>query len=414
MGANTNDKGNKRQRGESYGEKVKASKVRKESTATDAKPRKPARKAAPKPQFTKEIIKQDLKENLAEAEYIIEDGLRKIKPYFFKHQTFAKGRWVGRSILDVFSHEFRDRSAEYYRKAIDEGKITINQEKVQPSTRIGENAFISHYSPRDEPSIAAKPIKIIEQDENILVVDKPASIPVHPTGRYSLNTLTNILKKEKDLTALYPVNRLDRLTSGIVILALTRGKAQEMETLMQNREMYKEYVCQVIGEFPEGEITVDEKIETISHKLGINAVTPKGKECKTTFERIHFNGKTSLVRCKPETGRTHQIRVHLQYLGHPIANDPIYANKEMWGPELGEDGLGEEALQLVLNKFEEKGKLEESNDSLKKCPDCDFPESEEPKPEEMCIWLHALKYQCQDWTYETEMPAWARELNGDF
>ncbi|ORY00915.1 pseudouridine synthase [Basidiobolus meristosporus CBS 931.73] len=340
-------------------------------------------------------------------------GLRKIKPYFFKHQTFAKGRWVGKSILDAFSQEFRDRTPEYYRKAIEEGRITINQEKVQPSTRIGENAFISHYSHRHEPAITAAPIKIIEQDENILVVDKPASIPVHPTGRYSLNTLINILKKEKGFSNLYPVNRLDRLTSGIVILALTKGKAQELEALMHDRKMSKEYVCQVTGEFPKEEITVTERIETVSHKLGLNIVSPKGKECKTTFERMHYNGKTSLVRCKPETGRTHQIRVHLQYLGYPIANDPVYADESIWGPELGKGGVSKEQLEQVLAKLEEKGSEEDSSGKLQKCPDCDFFESEDPKPEELCIWLHALKYQCQDWTYETEMPAWAHELNGD-
>lgn len=77
---------------------------------------------------------------------------------------------------------------------------------------------------------------------------------------------------------------------------------------MANRTVEKTYVARVVGEFPEGEIVCCEPIETISHKLSINMVSPNGKECKTNFKKLSFNGRTSLVECRPETGRTHQIR----------------------------------------------------------------------------------------------------------
>lgn len=82
---------------------------------------------------------------------------------------------------------------------------------------------------------------------------------------------------------------------------------------------------------------MDQPIETISHKIGICIVSPKGKPSKTFFERLNYNGKSSTVLCKPMTGRMHQIRVHLQYLGYPIKNDNFY-NSYSFGPSKGKGG----------------------------------------------------------------------------
>lgn len=82
---------------------------------------------------------------------------------------------------------------------------------------------------------------------------------------------------------------------------------------------------------------MDQPIETISHKIGICIVSPKGKASKTLFERLNYNNKSSTVLCKPETGRMHQIRVHLQYLGYPITNDSFY-NSPSFGPNKGKGG----------------------------------------------------------------------------
>lgn len=84
-------------------------------------------------------------------------------------------------------------------------------------------------------------------------------------------------------------------------------------------------------------MTCEEPILVVSYKVGVCRVDPKGKLCKTVFQRLSYNGKTSVVRCFPYTGRTHQIRVHLQFLGHPIVNDPIY-NTDAWGPARGKGG----------------------------------------------------------------------------
>lgn len=112
-------------------------------------------------------------------------------------------------------------------------------------------------------------------------------------------------------------------------------------------QVHKQYVCRVEGEFPEEEVVCSEPIEVVSYKIGVCKVSEKGKDCVTRFKRLSYNGKSSVVLCKPQTGRMHQIRVHLQYLGYPVVNDPLY-NHVVFGPEKGKGGnIGKTDQELV-------------------------------------------------------------------
>lgn len=125
-------------------------------------------------------------------------------------------------------------------------------------------------------------------------------------------------------------------------------------------QLEKEYVCRVEGEFPDGEVLCEEPILVVSFKVGLCRVDPKGKECRTVFQKLSYNGHSSMVRCFPLTGRTHQIRVHLQFLGFPILNDPIYGSSA-WGPNRGKGGLmnmsDEELLEALLQEHRSKESL---------------------------------------------------------
>lgn len=114
------------------------------------------------------------------------------------------------------------------------------------------------------------------------------------------------------------------------------------------------------GEFPESEVVCEEPILVVSFKVGLCKVDPKGKECRTVFQRLSYNGRSSVVRCLPLTGRTHQIRVHLQYLGFPILNDPIYGSSA-WGPNRAKGGLvdmsNEEILEALIDEHRSKESL---------------------------------------------------------
>ena len=126
------------------------------------------------------------------------------------------------------------------------------------------------------------------------------------------------MAKELGLKNLHTVHRLDRLTSGLLLFARNPSKAKEMAQQIRSRVVQKEYFCRVEGNFPNESITCQEPIEIASEKIGVCIVSSKGKDCTTSFQKLGYNGQTSLVLCKPKTGRMHQIRVHLQFLGHPI------------------------------------------------------------------------------------------------
>ncbi|XP_041827403.1 RNA pseudouridylate synthase domain-containing protein 2 [Melanotaenia boesemani] len=309
-------------------------------------------------------------EHFSETSYYFEGGLRKVYPYFFDFKTYCKGRWVGKRLLEVFEKEFRAESIEYYQKATREGRIRLNDTPVEDlSVVLKNNDHMRNTVHRHEPPVAATPLEVLVDDGEVLVVDKPASIPVHPCGRFRHNTVIFILGKERGISELHTVHRLDRLTSGVLLFARTLETSKKLDQLVRDRQLEKEYVCRVEGEFPEGELICEEPILVVSFKIGLCRVHPKGKECRTVFQRLSFNGKTSVVRCLPLTGRTHQIRVHLQYLGFPILNDPIYGSSA-WGPHRGKGGLVGKSDEDLLQALVEEHRSQENLLLLDIMDDC--------------------------------------------
>ncbi|KAF9262670.1 pseudouridine synthase [Marasmius fiardii PR-910] len=269
-------------------------------------------------------------------------GLKKIPPYWYPYTTYAKERWLGREILEVVSTEFRDRSMEYYRYALESGVTTINGEVAKPDTVIQNGDRIENVVHRHEPPVTSTPVKVLLQDKEreFLIVDKPGSIPVHASGRYYRNTLVAILMHDFGYEKVYTVNRLDRLTSGLMIIPTSASCARKLTSEFVAGTVRKEYVARCIGRFPR-EVTCEEPLLTVDRQMGLNIVHPEGKPAKTIFTLVRYdaNTDTSVVLCKPLTGRSHQIRVHLQYLGHPIANDPVYSELRIWGENLGKGGV---------------------------------------------------------------------------
>ncbi|XP_070973292.1 pseudouridylate synthase RPUSD2 [Oncorhynchus clarkii lewisi] len=300
------------------------------------------------------------KEHFDETTYYFEGGLRKVRPYYFDFKTYCKGRWIGKSLLEVFSSEFRAEPLEYYVMASKLGRIRLNETPMDDlSVTLRNNDFLRNTVHRHEPPVVGRPLEILEDNGEVLVVDKPASMPVHPCGRFRHNTVIFILGKERGICGLHTVHRLDRLTSGVLLFARTLEVSQKLDVLVRDRQLEKEYVCRVEGEFPEGEIICEEPILVVSFKVGLCRVHPKGKDCRTVFQRLSWNGHSSVVRCLPLTGRTHQIRVHLQFLGYPILNDPVYGSSA-WGPQRAKGGLMGMSDDELLKAILEEHRLKES------------------------------------------------------
>jgi RluA family pseudouridine synthase len=195
---------------------------------------------------------------------------------------------------------------------------------------------------RHEPPVSNDPVLVlhVDKEREFVVVSKPGSLPVHAAGRYFQHTLLEILKRDHGINA-YAVNRLDRLTSGLMILALSGPASRDLAEEFKEGKVGKEYIARVRGKFPEEQITVDQPLLTVDRQMGLVIVAPQGKESQTVFTRMSYDAERdqSVVHCRPLTGRTHQIRVHLQWLGYPIANDPLYAQSAVWGLNCGKGGV---------------------------------------------------------------------------
>ncbi|NXD17017.1 RUSD2 protein, partial [Nothocercus nigrocapillus] len=303
-------------------------------------------------------------EHFAETSCYVEGGLRKVRPYYFDFRTYCKGRWVGRSLAHVLGAEFRARPLAAFRAAARAGRLLLNEEPVRDlDTVLKNNDLLRNTVHRHEPPVTAQPIQILVENDEVVVVDKPSSLPVHPCGRFRHNTVIFILGKEHNLKELHTIHRLDRMTSGVLMFAKTAEVSKRIDEQVRQRQLEKEYVCRVVGEFPENEVVCEEPILVVSYKVGVCRVDPKGKSCKTIFQRLSYNGETSVVRCLPYTGRTHQIRVHLQYLGYPIVNDPIY-NMKAWGPERGKGGKIDKTDDELLEALVEEHRSKQSLDVL--------------------------------------------------
>ncbi|KAI9890079.1 MAG: hypothetical protein M1814_004478 [Vezdaea aestivalis] len=392
--------------------------------------------------------------------YHFDGGLRRVEPYHFTYVTHCKQRWRGRELLDIFASEFRDRPYEYYKKAIENGDISVNGIPVTNTATVIDNGdTISHTMHRHEPPVTAQEIGIVYEDEELIVINKPPGMPVHAAGRYNFNSVLEIMRAQRWQGWLsFPCNRLDRLTGGIMFIAKNGKSAEMISNQIRGRAVKKEYVARVIGEFPEGDVICEEPMLAISPKLGLNRVRANGKDAKTVFKRLAYYpprgdssvisseenlgvenaaaekaGGYSIVRCLPLTGRTHQLRVHLQFLGHPIANDPIYANQRVFGPLLGFQDDTDTADEDIISRLSRMGKdqvaeavayHDEMVDDYNKrkaekmtgeiCDVCATPLYSDPGMHELGIYLHARKYAHEDgsWSYETNLPDWALPPSG--
>ncbi|QRV84043.1 RNA pseudouridine synthase [Ceratobasidium sp. AG-Ba] len=272
-----------------------------------------------------------------------------------------------------------DRSIEYYRYALESGVVTVNGVIAKPGTIIKNGDRIENMVHRHEIPVTSTPVKILHRDDEhgFIVIDKPGSIPVHATGRYFKNSLVEILKRDFGIPVPYTVNRLDRLTSGCMIIALTAERARLLCNEFIAGIVRKEYITRCLGEFPTEQVIVEEPLLCVDRQMGLNIVHPEGKHAKTVFNRLFYDpvSNTSVLHCQPLTGRSHQIRVHLQYIGHPVANDPVYQNVRVWGPRNGKGGVS-------LIPSEERQAPQPPTESAYKLPDV-LPESSKlPLPTE--------------------------------
>ena len=352
-----------------------------------------------------------------------EDGLRKIIPYFHTYFTFCKRDWSGRTISEALAKEWCGHGEKDISELLKSGRLLINDSYVEPHYVFRLGDLLTTTTHRHEPPVLDIPVKVISKDENIIAVDKPPSLPTQATGLYCKNTLKWIIKMELGFGEIFAPHRLDRLTSGLVVIARNHKTASRLAKDFENRNIQKTYVALVDGIFPEEKVICEQPLRAAFDRISFSVVCPTGKSAMTEFQRINvLSGSRSLVLCKPRTGRNHQIRVHLQFLGFPICNDPIY-NSTAFGSEKGKFGhYGNyndmELARRLIVEVEKDVENSESNSKTvllnttsvsfdKLCPQCKCPTPYSRGAHQM-IYLHALEYySTSGWAYKTDWPKWA-------
>ncbi len=210
--------------------------------------------------------------------------------------------------------------------------------------RAGEQ-YLHRMPATSEPDVNAA-IRMLHEDEAMVVVDKPAPLPLHPSGRFNRNTLQWILNEVYYPQKLRPVHRLDANTTGVVVLARTRQYAARLHSQFATGSVEKLYIARIQGHPPMNEFACDAPIGSRTTSLGARAVDEDGQPARTEFGVIEkLADGNSLVWARPISGRTNQIRVHLWQLGWPIVGEQAY----LADGELGETqthGIGDPPLCL--------------------------------------------------------------------
>ena len=238
-----------------------------------------------------------------------------------------------------------DLSRTMIKKLIEEEQITVNGKNVKTSYTVQVGDTIKIIVPEaKETKLEAQeiPLDIVYEDKDIIVVNKPKGMVVHPAVGNLDGTLVNAIMAhcKENLSGiggeLRPgiVHRLDKDTSGLLIVAKNDKAHIAISNQIQNREVKKVYLALVRGNVPEDEATIDMPIGRSTKDRKKMAVTKNGKNAITHFKVLERFGNYTFLEVRIETGRTHQIRVHMSEIGHPVVGDMVYSNgKNEFGVE---------------------------------------------------------------------------------
>ena len=227
----------------------------------------------------------------------------------------------------ILANSSPDYSRTNWQRLIKQGRVKVGRTNVtDPAAKVRAQAKITADLPELTPP--AQPVPIIYKDQSVIAFDKPAGLLTHAKGQLAAEwTLADearpFVEFEDDNRAGI-VHRLDRLTSGVIILARTVAVKQRMQRLFASRRVSKSYVALVGGHLGQAELVIDLPIGRHTGQPAKFAIRPDGKAAVTGVKLIKAYSAASLIRLRPQTGRTHQLRVHLTRIGHPIIGDPLY------------------------------------------------------------------------------------------
>jgi 23S rRNA pseudouridine1911/1915/1917 synthase len=240
--------------------------------------------------------------------------------------------------VDKYIAANSDLSRSRVQELIKTGQVKVNQQKIKASYVLAlEDQIQVKVPPLPTLSLKAEniPLDIVYEDQDVIVVNKPQGMVVHPAAGHPDGTLVNaLLYHTKQLApsaeGFRPgiVHRIDKDTSGLLMIAKNAPARISLEKQLAAKSNKRQYLAIVHGNFQENAGTISAPIGRDPHDRKKMAVVANGKKAITHFKVLEQFPAYSLIQCQLETGRTHQIRVHLAYIGHPLAGDPLYGPKK--------------------------------------------------------------------------------------
>lgn len=225
------------------------------------------------------------------------------------------------------------------------GDCTIDGEQAKSSRKVFAGQEVRFIRPAPQEPEVPKNFSIVLEDKDFYVIDKPAGLPVHPSAKYHYSTLTSALKERFPLEKLQIAHRLDKETSGLVLIARNPKSASILKQAFAKREVKKYYLAIVHGVSVNNEFAIDLPIGAAQNskvriKMGIRSVNDGGVPAKTHVKVLQKLKDYMLVECEPYTGRQHQIRVHLSEIGHSIVGDKLYPDEEIFLQYITDENTG--------------------------------------------------------------------------
>ena len=244
----------------------------------------------------------------------------------------------GQRLDKYLAGEMTNLSRSRIKELVQAGEVLVNGKKSKVSYKVQKGDLIQvTVLPLEPLKLEAEniPLDIVYEDEDVIVVNKPQGMVVHPAAGHPSHTLVNaLLYHTRDLAdspeGFRPgiVHRIDKDTSGLLMVAKNAAARESLEKQLAAKSNKRQYLAIVHGNFAEEEGTIDAPIGRNPKDRKQMAVVEKGKSAVTHFKVLEQYQGYSLVECQLETGRTHQIRVHMAYIGHPLAGDPLYGPRK--------------------------------------------------------------------------------------
>ena len=248
-------------------------------------------------------------------------------------QTFIYTRHKkAETLIEFLVRRFPYQNQSTWRDNILNREIKVNSKKVKADYVLRNRDIVSYDRPREKEPPVDDQYEILYEDPNIIVVDKNGNIPLSESGRYHQNNLINILKEQEGYSELYAVHRLDKETSGVVLIARKKRIATLLGQQFVNHVPEKSYAAILVGEMKQKQVLVDMPIKKKPKEIAKvkirQIVDPNGKPSKTMFTAQRKAGGLTLAKIKTYSGRTHQIRCHAEYMGYPILGDKLYGQSD--------------------------------------------------------------------------------------